>query len=55
MIIDTPVSLGELIDKISILMIKQKNIRDKDKLIHINEELNILEKTLFNLVKDKKI
>ena len=32
MIINTPISLGELIDKISILFIKKKNIQD---LIHL--------------------
>ena len=35
MLIDTPISLGELVDKISILMIKKKNIKDEEKLIHV--------------------
>jgi len=30
MLINTPISLGELVDKISILMIKKKNINKKD-------------------------
>lgn len=34
-----PISAGELIDKITILEIKQKQIRDPDKLIHIEQEL----------------
>ncbi len=55
MIINTPISLGELIDKISILKIKQKNIQDKKKLILINEELSLLESTLEDSVNDKKI
>ena len=55
MIINTPISLGELIDKISILKIKQKNIQDKKKLILINEELSLLESTLEDSVSDKKI
>ena len=55
MIINTPISLGELIDKISILKIKQKNIHDKKKLILINEELSLLESTLEDSVNDKKI
>lgn len=55
MIINTPVSLGELMDKISILKIKQSNIKDKDKLIYIDEELSLLEKTLSISIKDKKI
>ena len=55
MIINTPVSLGELLDKISILKIKKKNIIDEIKLIHINEELKILEKTLEDSLSSKKI
>ena len=55
MIINTPVSLGELIDKISILRIKQKKIDNKNKLIYINEELLLLESTLSASIKDKKI
>ena len=46
MIINTPVSLGELVDKISILHIKNKNIRDKGKLKLVREELDLLNKTL---------
>ncbi len=33
MLINTPISLGELVDKISILIIKKKNIKDQKKLI----------------------
>lgn len=33
------VSLGEFIDKVSILEIKQKNIRDENKLAHVSHEL----------------
>ena len=54
MIINTPVSLGELMDKISILKIKKKNIHNKEKLINVNEELLLLEETLLKSVKDKK-
>ena len=54
MIINTPVSLGELMDKISILKIKKKNIQNKKKLININEELLLLEETLLKSVNDKK-
>ena len=42
MIITTPVSLGELVDKISILHIKNKNIKDDEKLKLIREELKLL-------------
>ena len=55
MIINTPISLGELMDKISILTIKQKNILDEGKLIYINDELSQLKETLNNSVNDKKI
>lgn len=36
------ISIGELLDKISILFIKQQNIPDQNKLININKELNHL-------------
>ena len=40
------VSVGELIDKITILEIKQERIEDKAKLTHVNTELAILEDIL---------
>ena len=46
MIISTPVSLGELVDKISILHIKNINIKDNQKLKLVKEELLLLNKTL---------
>ena len=46
MIISTPVSLGELVDKISILHIKNIKIKDEEKLILIRTELDLLNKTL---------
>ena len=55
MIINTPISLGELMDKISILKIKKKNITDEKKLNHINEELLLLETILTDTINDKKI
>jgi hypothetical protein len=39
-----PVSVGELIDKISILQIKKSKIRDESKLIKIEKELSHLYK-----------
>ena len=48
MIINTPVSLGELVDKISILHIKNLNIKDIEKLKLVKEELMLLNKTLDN-------
>ena len=55
MLINTPISLGELVDKISILMIKQKNITDETKLDHVKKELDFLQKTLMNYVQQKEI
>ena len=46
MIVDTPISLGELIDKISILVIKEKKITDEKKNNLIREELTLLRKIL---------
>ena len=46
MIINTPVSLGELVDKISILHIKNLNIKDSEKLKLVKEELSLLNKIL---------
>ena len=40
MIISAPISLGELIDKISILLIKREKITDESKNNHISNELN---------------
>jgi hypothetical protein len=39
MIIMAPISVGELVDKITILMIKQQRITNGDKLKNINTEL----------------
>ena len=55
MLINTPISLGELVDKISILIIKQKNITDETKLDHVKKELDFLQKTLINYVQQKEI
>ena len=55
MLINTPISLGELVDKISILIIKQKNITDETKLDHVKKELDFLQKTLINYVQEEEI
>ena len=55
MLINTPISLGELVDKISILIIKQKNIINETKLDHVKKELDFLQKTLMNYVQKKEI
>ena len=50
------VSVGELLDKISILEIKQKKIKDTEKLKFINEEHSILKDQLNKNVKsDQKL
>ena len=54
MSIKTPVSLGELVDKISILYIKNSNIKDEAKLKLIRDEMDMLIKTLDeHILKDK--
>ena len=55
MIINTPVSLGELVDKISILHIKNINIKDDEKLKLIREELELLYQTLNKHIKKNDI
>ena len=50
------VSVGELLDKISILEIKQEKIKDPEKLKFINDEHGILKDQLDNNVKsDEKL
>ena len=50
------VSVGELLDKISILEIKQEKIKDLEKLKFINDEHSILKDQLDNNVKsDEKL
>tara|TARA_B100001121_G_C18439503_1_gene503074 strand:- start:323 stop:706 length:384 start_codon:yes stop_codon:yes gene_type:complete len=55
MLISTPISLGELVDKISILKVKQKNIKNNNKLDQVNKELNYLQATLDNHVTKDEI
>ena len=57
----TPISWGELIDKITILEIKQVNIKSASALININKELGYLNEIVKNntgvaeLIKDLKL
>ena len=44
MSINTKISVGEFLDKLTILQIKQAKIKDPDKLANINLELNTLMK-----------
>ena len=55
MIINTPISLGELIDKISILVIKEKKIKDEKKNNLIRKELTLLRKTLSEAANNNSI
>ena len=43
MIIETPISVGELVDKITILRIKSREIKNPDKLKNVGAELNKLQ------------
>ena len=55
MIINTPVSLGELVDKISILHITTKNIKDYEKNKLVVHELELLNETLDKHIKREDI
>ncbi len=44
-LISTPVSFGEILDKITILEIKSINIDDEQKVKNVKHELNILQST----------
>lgn len=45
------VSIGEIVDKLSILQIKKENISEVDKLYNINNEFNYLHNIVFNELK----
>jgi len=47
------VSVGELLDKISILEIKKEKINDSEKLEFINDELNLLKIQMHKVTKPK--
>lgn len=46
------ISYGELVDKITILQLKQKYCTNSDKLLNINKELNYLTKTAEDIMKN---
>lgn len=54
MLIEAPISLGELIDKITILEIKAVNIKDEAKLKNVNHELTTLNAKLAVLLTDEQ-
>lgn len=47
--IECEISLGELVDKLSILYIKEKNLTDVSKLTHVKKEIHVLENKLNSL------
>ena len=51
--IEVEVSFGEFLDKIKILEIKSERIKDADKLVNINKELDLLRTTWENNTKSK--
>jgi hypothetical protein len=51
MLINIPVSVGELVDKITILEIKKIKIKDKNKLLNINREYKYLKEILRKKIK----
>ncbi|WP_341938325.1 DUF6165 family protein [Marinimicrobium sp. C2-29] len=55
MLIEAPISLGELVDKITILEIKQVKISDPDKLHNVKHERDVLSQKLDQLLSDDDI
>jgi predicted nuclease with TOPRIM domain len=53
--ISTPISVGELIDKLSILKIKTLRIKNEDKLFYIHKEYNILYKLAEIYLQNKNV
>ena len=57
MIVNIPVSVGELIDKITILEIKSKKIKNSNKNVQVKKELKFLKKIIrvnkINIIKFK--
>ena len=48
-----PVSIGELIDKITILEIKQEKIQDTNKLANVSKELLLLKSIFYNITQEE--
>jgi hypothetical protein len=53
--IKIPVSVGELLDKLSILQVKKSKISDPDKLNYINKELELLYNLSYVFFENNKI
>ena len=52
---EVEVSIGEIVDKLSILDIKMKNIEDVDKLKNIEKEFNYLNDIVFKKLKIEEV
>ena len=50
-----PVSLGEAIDKYTILQIKEKKIKDKSRLGHVQKERRVIESQLESVLKKEQV
>ncbi len=50
-----PISIGELFDKYTILLLKQKNIMDANKLNFITKELNYLKEHINNYIINQEL
>ena len=55
MLVEAPISLGEMVDKITILEIKTQNIKDAAKVKNVEHELNVLNDRLATLLDDQGI
>ena len=55
MIIEVPVSLGELVDKITILELKIEYIEDQDKLTNVKKECKLLTEVLLEHLEPSKV
>ncbi len=55
MLVEAPVSLGELVDKITILEIKMINISNQSKINNISNELKILESRLNSFLNEEEL
>ena len=53
--IEIPISIGELVDKITILEIKNENILDKEKIKLVNVELNLLNSIYKKISENKEL
>lgn len=53
--LEIQISVGELLDKLSILKIKKEKILDNDKLKYVEEEFNILNEKSSSFLNDEQI